>query len=199
MSPLTITRRLIALVTVPLVFTGGFAGWALTTTGREALSSSRLMGLVSAAKEAGVLADRLQHERAAATAVLLGGSPFERLVEYVNAADATDDALGRYRRTRIELPTAPAGARILLERLDRQLGRLRALRDEVREGPTVALSAVTFAYRITIADLVSLRETVAQANGGSAELLGRIRAAGPLPGNGVLRPPPGRGARVGRE
>ena len=39
---------------------------------------------------------------------------------------------------------------------------------------------MTFAYRITIADLVSLRETVAQANGGSAELLGEIRAAGAL-------------------
>jgi hypothetical protein len=36
---------------------------------------------------------------------------------------------------------------------------------------------VTFAYRITIADLVSLREAVAQADGGSADLVGQIRAA----------------------
>jgi signal transduction histidine kinase len=179
-SRLTITRRLIALVTVPLVFTGGFAGWALTTTGREALSVSRLMGLVSVANEAGVLADRLQHERAAATAVLLGGSPFEQLVEYLDVADATDDAVDRYRRVRTELPVAPAGAQVLLDRIDDQLSRLTALRDDVREGPTVALSAVTFTYRITIADLVSLRETVAQAHGGSADLLGRIRAAGAL-------------------
>ena len=60
------------------------------------------------------------------------------------------------------------------------MDRLPSVRDDVREGPTVALSAVTFAYRITIADLVSLRETVAQADGGSAELLGEIRAAGAL-------------------
>jgi hypothetical protein len=50
-----------------------------------------------------------------------------------------------------------------LARIDDQIGRMPSVRDEVREGPTVALSAVTFAYRITIADLVSLRESVAQA------------------------------------
>ena len=44
----------------------------------------------------------------------------------------------------------------------------------------MSLSAVAFAYRIAIADLVALRETVAQANGGSAELSGEIRAAGAL-------------------
>jgi signal transduction histidine kinase len=179
-SRLTITRRLIALVTVPLVFTGGFAAWALTTTGREAVSVARLMDLVSAAQEAAVLADRLQDERAAATAVLVGGSPFEQQAEYRKVADTTDEAIESYRRVRGELRSAPGAAQVLLDRIDDQVGRLPAVRDDVREGPTVALSAVTFAYRITIADLVSLRETVAQANGGSAELLGQIRAAGAL-------------------
>jgi signal transduction histidine kinase len=61
--------------------------------------------------------------------------------------------------------------------LDGQLDRLSALRDDVREAPTAAVSAVMLAYRITIADLVSLRETIAQSNGGSAELVGHIRAA----------------------
>ena len=89
---MTITRRLIALVTVPLVFTGGFAAWALTTTGREALSASRLMALVSAAEQAGVLADRLQQERTAATAVLLGGSPFEQLEQYLKMGVDTGTA-----------------------------------------------------------------------------------------------------------
>ena len=180
MSRLTITRRLIALVTVPLVFTGGFAAWALTTTGREAVSAARLMDLVSVAREAAVLADRLQDERAAATAVLVGGSPFEQQAEYRRVADTTDEAIETYRRVRAEVRSAPAGAQVLLDRIDDQVARLPSVRDDVREGPTVALSAVTFAYRITIADLVSLRETVAQANGGSAELLGEIRAAGAL-------------------
>jgi hypothetical protein len=93
-SRLTITRRLIALVTVPLVFTGGFAAWALTTTGREAISAARLMDLVSVAQEAAVLADRLQDERAAATAVLVGRLPFEQLAEYRRLADQTDEAIG---------------------------------------------------------------------------------------------------------
>ncbi len=180
MSRLTITRRLIALVTVPLVFTGGFAAWALTTTGREAVSAANLMDLVSVAQEAAVLADRLQDERAAATAVLVGGSPFEQQAEYRRVADTTDEAIENYRRVRAEVRSAPVGAQVLLDRIDDQVGRLPSVRDDVREGPTVALSAVTFAYRITIADLVSLRETVAQANGGSAELLGEIRAAGAL-------------------
>ncbi len=180
MSRLTITRRLIALVTVPLVFTGGFAAWALTTTGREAISAARLMELVSVAKKAAILADRLQDERAAATAVLVGGSPFEQQAQYRLVAETTDDAIEDYRRARGELRSAPAGTDVLLARIDDQTDRLSSVRDEVREGPTVALSAVTFAYRITIADLVSLRETVAQAEGGSAELVGEIRAAGAL-------------------
>jgi signal transduction histidine kinase len=177
---LTITRRLIALITVPLVFTGGFAAWALTTTGREAISAARLMDLVSVAQEAAVLADRLQDERAAATAVLVGRSPFEQQAEYRRLADQTDEAIGNYRRVRADVRSASIGTQVLLDRIDDQVGRLPSVRDDVREGPTVALSAVTFAYRITIADLVSLRETVAQANGGSAELLGHIRAAGAL-------------------
>ncbi len=180
MGRLTITRRLIALVTVPLVFTGGFAAWALTTTGREAVSAARLMDLVSVAQEAAVLADRLQDERAAATAVLVGRSPFEQQAEYRRLADHTDEAIGNYRRVRADVRSASTGTQVLLARIDDQVGRLPSVRDDVREGPTVALSAVTFAYRITIADLVSLRETVAQANGGSAELLGHIRAAGAL-------------------
>jgi signal transduction histidine kinase len=138
------------------------------------------MELVSVAKEGAVLADRLQDERAAATAVLIGGSPFEQQAQYRLVAEATDDAVADYRRARGELRSAPTGADVLLARIDDQIGRMPSVRDEVREGPTVALSAVTFAYRITIADLVSLRESVAQAEGGSAELLGEIRAAGAL-------------------
>ena len=180
MSRLTITRRLIALVTVPLVFTGVFAGWALFTSGRDALSAARLTSLVGAAREAGVLAEQLQHERAAATAVLVGGEPFEQLVAYRRAADETDAAIATYRAARSEVSVAPASAQVLLERIDDQVRRLPSLRDDVREGPTVALSAVAFAYRIAIADLVALRETAAQANGGSAEILGEIRAAGAL-------------------
>jgi signal transduction histidine kinase len=176
----TITQRLIALVTVPLLFTGGFAAWALTTTGREAMSASRLMDLVAVAGQAGVLADSLQRERAAATAVLLGGSPFEQLEAYRRSAEATDDAIGRYRAVREDLSGAPAAAQTLVDRIDDQIRRLPELREDVREGPTAALSAVTFTYRISIADLVSLRETVAQADGGSAELLASIRAAGLL-------------------
>jgi signal transduction histidine kinase len=179
-SRLTITRRLIALVTVPLFFTGGFAAWALTTTGREALGAARLMALVSVAKEAGVVADRLQQERAAATAVLIGGAPFEQQAEFRRVSGATDEAVSTYRRIRNELPTVPASAQVILDRIDDQLRRLPSVRDDVREGPTVALSAVTFTYRITIADLVSLRETAAQADGGTAEILGEIRAAGAL-------------------
>ena len=180
MSPLTITRRLIALVAGPLVFTLGFAGWALVTTGREAVSAGQLMSLVSAAREAGVLAERLQHERTAATGVLLGGAPFEQLVDYRRAAEDTDAALAAYRAARAEVSTAPANAQALLDRIDDQVRRLAALRDDVRESPTVSLSAVAFAYRIIVADLVGLRETVAQATGGSAELLGEIRAASAL-------------------
>jgi signal transduction histidine kinase len=179
-SQLTITKRLITLVTVPLVFTGAFAAWALATTGGEAVSAARLKALVSLADQAAVVADRLQQERADATLVLAGSSPFAQLVAYQSAATATDAAVGEYERLRADVSAGPAITQALLARIDDQMNRLPALRDEVRESPTVALSAVTFAYRITIADLVSLRDSAAQAEGTSADLVARLRAAGAL-------------------
>jgi hypothetical protein len=179
-SQLTITKRLITLVTVPLVFTGAFAAWALTTTGREAAGAAQLKALVSLGDQAAVVVDRLQQERAAATSVLDGTSPFAQLVAFQDAAGSTDAAVGEYRRRRADVSAGPSTTQALLSRVDDQMNRLPALRDEVRESPTVALSAVTFAYRITIADLISLRESTAQAEGTSADLVGRLRAASAL-------------------
>src|SRR6185369_2572656 len=76
--------------------------------------------------------------------------------------------------------SVPAGIADLLARIDGQIDRLGPLRADVRESPVVALSAVTFAYRTLIADLVVLREAVAQAGGAPADLASRIAAAAAL-------------------
>jgi hypothetical protein len=56
------------------------------------------MELVSVAKEGRRTRGPLQDERAAATAVLIGGSPFEQQAQYRLVAEATDDAVADYRR-----------------------------------------------------------------------------------------------------
>ena len=72
-----------------------------------------------------MLADRLQHERAAATAVLIGGSPFEQLDD-VPAGRATRPTRSS-RRTAPpgRVSAAPAGAAALLDRIDDQVAACR--------------------------------------------------------------------------
>ena len=135
---LTITRKLIALVAVPLLFTGGFAAWALVTTGQEAAAANRLARLVVVAGQAATVAERLQTERVAATAFLIGESPFERLQEYEGQTAATDAAVGAFRDAAGEVSSVPAGIADLLARIDGQIDRLGPLRADVRESPVVA-------------------------------------------------------------
>lgn len=63
-----------------------------------------------------------------------------------------------------------------MARIDGQLERLDGLRQEVTAGGGRA-SAVAFSYRISIAGLLSFRESVGQAGGASAEVADHLRAA----------------------
>jgi signal transduction histidine kinase len=172
-----ITRKLGLLVGVPLVAVIAFAALAVVTTGGEAMRAESLRRLVSAGAAAGELAYRLQGERAGAVIALTDPSAAaDGLGELVAS---TERAAGRYGAVRSDLSGLPAGTAALLERIDGELGRLPALRDQVAAGRGAA-SAVAFTYRIVIADLIAFRESVAQAGGAPADVADRLRAAAAL-------------------
>jgi signal transduction histidine kinase len=173
-----ITRKLGFLVGVPLVAVMAFAALAVSTTGGQALQAERLRQLVSTGAQAGELAQRLQAERAGAVNVVSGGSA-EAVNAYLEQVAASQQTAGGYGQARSRLSAVPAGTAERLARIDRQLGRLNALRDQVTAGQGAA-SAVAFTYRIVIADLIAFRESVAQAGGAPAEVADRLRAAAAL-------------------
>lgn len=177
--PVKITRKLGLLVGVPLVAVVAFAALAVVTTGGEALRAEGLRRLVATGTEAGALTQRLQAERAGAVLVLSVGSPPEAVDAYLERVTATELVTERYEQARGELSSLPAGTAALLDRVDRQLGRLDALRDQVA-AERGAASAVAFTYRIVIADLIAFRESVAQAGGAPADVADRLRAAAAL-------------------
>lgn len=173
-----ITRKLGLLVGVPLVAVVAFAALAVNTSGGQALRAEGLRQLVAAGSRAGELAHRLQGERAGAVNVLAGGAP-EAVDAFLARVTETERAAAGYRLARAELSSVPAGTAGRLDRIDGQLARLAALRDQVAGGRGAA-SAVAFTYRIVIADLIAFRESVPQAGGAPAELADRLRAAAAL-------------------
>lgn len=172
-----ISRKVAALVAVPLAATLGFATLAVYTSYGQATGAENLRRLVVAGAAAGELVHRLQLERAAAVVDLTGGSAESS--QFAERLASTDVAMGGYQRARAELASVPAGLAGLLVRVDGELARLAGLRDTITSGEARA-SVAAFTYRIVIADLLSLREQVGQAGGAPAELADRLRAAAGL-------------------
>jgi signal transduction histidine kinase len=172
-----ISRKVAALVAVPLAATLGFAALAVYTSYGQADRAEDLRRLVLAGAAAGELVHWLQLERGAAVVDLTGGSGEpSQFTERVTAADAAADD---YLRAREQLASVPSGLAGLLTRIDGELARLSGLRDAVAAGEARA-SVAAFTYRIVIADLLSLREQVGQAGGAPAEVADRLRAAAAL-------------------
>ncbi|QGN48190.1 HAMP domain-containing protein [Micromonospora sp. WMMC415] len=154
-----IAGRLRLIVAAPLVAVMGFAGLALTESARQTTRASDLGLLAQLGAEAGDLAHRLQHERIAAADLLTRGAP-EQQEAFADVTAATDDAVARYQRQRARMPAAPATDQAVLLRVDAALASLPPLRAQVRTAEHASVSAMTFSYRIAIADLFSLRESV---------------------------------------
>ncbi|QKW10577.1 nitrate- and nitrite sensing domain-containing protein [Streptomyces sp. NA04227] len=172
-----ISRRLILLVAVPLVIAIAFAGRALTPSTGQAVQAVRLKTAIEAAEAASELTYRLQRERAEGAAQITSGGDFgERFGEL---ARATDESVARYREKRAELSSMPTGTNAALDRIDQSLGGLATLRAQVRSGSS-AFSSTVFGYRIVIADLISFRDSLAQADGVNADVADHIRAAAAL-------------------
>ncbi len=166
------------LVSVLLLFAAAFAGVILYQAGSQQRATDRLRDLVAVAGQAGVLGQEIQRERAAAAWVVVSGGSGQR-DGFEQQTTSTIEAAGRYERLRRRLSVVPPGTAVLLDRIDTEIGGLPALREQVRSGKAVSLSAIIFAYRILIADLISYRDAVAQT-GAPPDLADEIRAGAAL-------------------
>ncbi len=173
-------RKLGLIVTVLVVAMGVPAGLAVFGAVGEEVRADRLRELTAVAGRASLLGQELQRERAAAAGVLVGGSLTEGVEGYVRQTVATDGAFAAYRRSAARSSSLPAGTSALLARIEVEIGGLPSLREQIRSGRAVSLSAATFTYRILIADLISYRDTAAQAGGARADRADELRAAAAL-------------------
>ncbi|MBM0202043.1 nitrate- and nitrite sensing domain-containing protein [Micromonospora sp. STR1s_5] len=166
------------IVAAPLVAVIGFAGLALTESARQTARASDLRILAQVGAGAGDLAYRLQRERIAAADLLTYARP-EQQDAFGAEMVATDDAVVRYRGQRDRLSTDNDTNTALLRRIDAALDGLAPLRTQVRTATHASVSAMTFSYRIAIADLINFRENVSHGVV-DAQLADGIRASAAL-------------------
>ncbi|WP_433111470.1 nitrate- and nitrite sensing domain-containing protein [Micromonospora sp. CA-246542] len=171
-----IAGRMRLIVAAPLVAVIGFAGLALTESARQTSRASDLEVLARLGAEAGDLAYRLQRERVAA-ADLLTNAAAEQQDAFGAEMAATDASVTRYRRQRDRVPTDANAP--LLRRVDAALDGLAPLRTQVRTAEHASVSAMTFSYRIAIADLITFRDNVSHGVV-NARLADGIRASAAL-------------------
>ncbi|MFD0025591.1 nitrate- and nitrite sensing domain-containing protein [Streptomyces sp. NPDC058382] len=171
-----INRRLVLLVTAPLTVAVTFSVLALAPAANHALQANRLASMVDAASSAGELAHQLQRERAAATALVSKQGDADA---FRSTSDSTDASVAGFKSRIGHLSEVPDSAQGALDRIERFIDEMPALRAQVRSGSST-ISALAFGYRIVIADLNSYRDGIAQADGVDAGIADRIRAAAAL-------------------
>jgi len=172
-----IAAKLAMILALPILAVLVLAGYAISSTGRQAVQAQQLRALTMLSGEAGDLAYALELERVAAAQALQAGPRQARLGEYVRRAQETDQAVAEYRQRRAEISVPDSVAPVLLS-IGRQLDQVDALRAQV-EAAGVAMSAALVRYRILVADLLTYRETVAQT-AASNVVADQIRAAAAL-------------------
>jgi len=174
-----ITRKLRLLVAVPLIAVIAFAVLTLSVTTRQVLAATQVRALVQSTTDAGELVHQLQGERAAAVTLLAGTATAPTMNAYLQQVTATDGAVTGFQRGRAGLFGLPTGTGALLTRIDDELSRLAPLRKQIESGTGASLSAVTFQYRIVVADLLVFTASAAQSGVPSDEA-NRIRASAVL-------------------
>lgn len=176
---MSLVRKLALLVAVPLVAVVGYATFALVTSIGQATRSDRLVDEVTLTRIAGDLTRDLHRERLASFALLQERVPTDsRRAAFDRATAQADSHLADYRAARDRLSSVSADLGAVLERIDTALDDLPRLREQARSGEQASRSAVTFRYRITAADLASLRDLV--ATGAPVEVATQLRAAAQL-------------------
>lgn len=175
---MNLARKLALLVAVPLIAVTAYATLALYTSVGQAVSSDRLADQVALARTAGTMTRDLHQERLASLALLTGEPTKEQRETFGRLAARTDLDAADYRGERAELSSVPSHLVDVLDRIDTALDDLPSLREQVLTGENANLSAITFRYRITSADLGILRERV--STGAPAEVADELRAASQL-------------------
>ncbi|MFJ4963380.1 sensory histidine kinase CreC [Streptomyces sp. ADI96-02] len=171
-----INRRLALLVAAPLTVAVTFSVLALAPATNQALQANRLTAMVDVASLAGRLTHDLQRERAAATALVSRNGDAET---FRARSTATDESVAAFRGRLGRLSEVPGNAQGALDRIQRFIDDMPALRAQVRSGSST-ISALAFGYRIVIADLIAYRDGIAQADGVDSEIADRVRAAAAL-------------------
>lgn len=166
------------IVAAPLVAVVGFAGLALAGSVQQAERASDLGVLARLGADAGALAYQLQRERVSAADLLATGGTRQEDA-YAKQTAETDKAVAGYQRQRALVPSVPSSTATVLRRIDGSIDDLGPLRAQVRTAANASVSAMTFSYRIIIADLLSYREATAQGVE-SAEIADQIRASSAL-------------------
>jgi len=166
------------IVAAPLVAVVGFAGLALAGSVQQAERASDLGVLARLGADAGTLAYQLQRERVSAADLLATGGNRQEDA-YAKQTEETDQAVAEYRRQRALVPSVPSSTAAVLQRIDGSINDLGPLRAQVRTAANASVSAMTFSYRIIIADLLAYREATAQGVE-SAEIADQIRASSAL-------------------
>ena len=173
-----IARKIGVLVAVPLIAVVAFAAVAVVSSGLEARNAERLRQLVVASSTAGQLAQELRVERTAAVMVLIYRSDRTETA-FTEAAAVTDAAYQAFEDARTELTALPATTTALLDDIAVHHDNMVTLRNVVSSGEQTA-SAAAFSYRIVIADLLELRESVAQAGLAPVEVADQLEASAVL-------------------
>ena len=153
-----------------------FAARALTPATSQAIQADRLTTMAEAASAASELTYKLQRERTAAASLMASEGSASTLK---NRAQDTDASLARYQEKRGELSSLPDSIKASVDRVDRSVDELDPLRAQARSGSS-ALSSMAFGYRIIVADLISYRDSIAQADGVDADVADHIRATAAL-------------------
>ncbi|HZE37172.1 MAG TPA: nitrate- and nitrite sensing domain-containing protein [Stackebrandtia sp.] len=120
-----------------------------------------MRNLVACNQSAGELIYNLQAERTVAVDLLTGGDSSTVKNQYDDQIAKTDKAISKYRQSRKKLTDTSATTTAILDRVDTDLKGLDSVRERVAVSGKPA-SSTAFAYRITIAELLSYRESVPQ-------------------------------------
>jgi signal transduction histidine kinase len=167
------------IMMVPTIATVSVGFGALLGNINAASNADRARSLAGLSSDAGRLVHSLQDERAAAT--LLLSTPDKNAQKsgqttYQSLVGKTDQSTRDYVQHRAALANLPAAFRDLLDRIDKEIGSLTAMRQQVNKTTDILLSTATARYNGLITDLLSIRDSSAQLTGDSA-LSFEMRAA----------------------
>ncbi|MBT8226652.1 MAG: HAMP domain-containing protein [Dactylosporangium sp.] len=162
---LPIWSKLGLIMIVPTIATVVVGTVGLVRNIDSANNADRTSALSVLAADAAALVHEVQNERAAAVLVL-GGIGGESRTAFENQGKATDGFSATYLAQR-EKPISdmPESLQKRLESIDRELDGLPKMREQIMQGPALAMTIAVTRYTTLITDLLGIREEAAELAG----------------------------------